>query len=233
MQKLVDELLNLLEQETKEVNYLVESFILANKQQSDRLILELLKENYNLPISKLAILNTQALPYIPDVKYLDVLKKMFFHKNCSDKLRYIIIQKIGWRGKYAKSLIQDLVKILESNSFLKGITSISLSELDWEKKEILIPNLIEALSQETDHNVRMSAARQLTKYDSTNSEVLPAIITAMETDPDFRVRQKMAHYIGELERKETIPNLEKAVKNDKHTIVRSVASRVLKELKEL
>ena len=43
----------------------------------------------------------------------------------------------------------------------------------------------------------------------------------------------MAHYISELRRKEAIPNLEKTVKNDKHTIVRSVASRVMKELKEL
>lgn len=233
MEKIVDELLNLLEKETIKVRYLIEAFILANNQQSGKLVLELLKDKYNLPISKLSILNTQALPYIPDEDYFEVLKKMLQHKNSSDRLKFFIIQKIGWRGKYAKSLTADLEKVLEGNSFLKGITSIALSELEWEKEDVLIPNLIEALNLELEHTIRMNAARQLTKFDTTNSIVLPALVNAMETDQDFRVRQKIANYIGELNRKETIPNLEKIIKNDKHTLVRSVASRVLKELKEL
>lgn len=233
MQDLINELLDLLDKETSDTNYLVESFVLVNKKQSGKLVLELLKEKYDLTNKKLSILNEQALPYTPDEVYLEILEKLLRHRNSSNELKSLVIQKIGWRGKYAKSLTSNLVDILESNNLLKGITSIALSELEWEKKEILVPYLIEVLRKEREYTIRMNAARQLLKYDRINSDVLPALIKALEMDQDFRVRQKIAHYIGELGRKEAIPNLENAIKNDNHTLVRSVASRVINELKEL
>ncbi|NHJ48836.1 MAG: HEAT repeat domain-containing protein [Asgard group archaeon] len=232
MKELTNKILDLLEEESVATRYVVEDFILANKTKSGKLILEILDDKYNLAKTKLAILNSQALPYIPDENYLSALNKILNHKNSTERLQFFIIQKIGWRGEEAEHLIPTLEKYLVKNGSLAGIASIALSEINWSNTDKLIPNLVKALNDEPDHSIRMAAARQLLKYDSVSSDVFSELVKVMKNDSDFRVRQKIAHYLGELEKKEAIPYLEEIITNDKHTLVRSVASSVLSDLQK-
>jgi HEAT repeat protein len=232
MKVLLAKLLDILEKESIATKFAVEDFILENKEKSGKLILEILDDKYKLSKTKLAIINTQALPYIPDEDYLDSLSKILNHKNTTEGLRFNIIQKIGWRGEEAESLTKELERHLVDEGSLTGITSIALSEMNWIKTNILVPNLVKALKEEPDHSTRMAAARQLLKYDKKSTVVFNELVYSMKNDADFRVRQKIAHYLGELEKKEAIPHLEEVKTNDKHPIVRSVASRVLFDLQK-
>lgn len=233
MSEMARNLKDIIEKEIELKAYLVEQFILENRVDSGKIILDILGEDYNLSSKSLAILNNQALPYIPDDYYMKVLETILEHKNSTDRLNYFIIQKIGWRGKYAKELIPKVVHILKRNSFLKRICSIALAEMDYEDTDTFIPYLLEALANERDRINRLSAARQLLKYVDTHEQVIPALVTAMNTDKEFQVRQKIVHYLGELKRKELLSVIKNVKNNDPHTIVRSVAMRVFEELSDL
>ncbi|MHA1462699.1 MAG: hypothetical protein ACTSQ0_06500, partial [Candidatus Heimdallarchaeota archaeon] len=80
---------------------------------------------------------------------------------------------------------------------------------------------------------RMNAARILIKNRDHLQAFLPQLIESLESDEDFRFRQKLARNFGEI----NIPIVKKALlkahKNDKHPVVRTVAKTSLDDLEKL
>jgi len=228
--EIIEELKATIERELEERAFLVEDFILAHREQSGVIIDEIIKKEHNLEAKALAILNTQAIPYIPDDYYLPVLLKLLDHPNATLRLKFFIIQKIGWRGKYAAEALPKVEEIFDQNPFLKTIAAISLSEMGYKKMSRVIPVLINTLKLEKDYSIRMNAARQLVLHRDQDSTIVPALIAAMTNDPDFRVRQKIVHYCGENNIQAALETIEQIREQDAHPVVRSVALRVAEKL---
>ncbi|GAH14144.1 unnamed protein product, partial [marine sediment metagenome] len=90
-----------------------------------------------------------------------------------------------------------------------------------------------ALKKGLTYLTRMNAARMLIEKKEHLEEILPHLITALEEDSDYRFRQKIARYFGEINEPSTKKALIKANKSDKHPIVRSVAKTSLDDLAKL
>jgi hypothetical protein len=80
---------------------------------------------------------------------------------------------------------------------------------------------------------RMNAARMLFHEKAHLPKILPHLIKALETDSDYRFRQKIARYFGEVNDPKAKKALLKAKESDKHPIVRSVAMTSLDDLEKL
>ncbi|MHA1629469.1 MAG: HEAT repeat domain-containing protein [Candidatus Heimdallarchaeota archaeon] len=210
--------------------FLVEEFILTRRASSGQLAWKLVSDP-ELDAQSLAILNAQILPFVPDKDYLPLLLKLYEHPNASFRLRHFIIQKIGWRGQYAKSAIPKLLEIFEG-PFFRTDAAISLLEIGYNEVDKIIPVLIESLEREKNYLIRMNVARQLVKHVDKIDTIVPAFIKAMKKDPDFRVRQKIIHYCGEYNIQEALKTIEQLQTSDQHPLVRSVALRVCEKLKQ-
>ncbi|NHJ87517.1 MAG: HEAT repeat domain-containing protein, partial [Asgard group archaeon] len=121
-------------------------------------------------------------------------------------------------------------KYIHNKGPISHVTAISLSQMGYKKFDELIPSLVSALKNAEYYIVRMNAARQLFQNTEYLSSTLPHLIKALLNDSDFRLRQKIARYFGEINKPEVIEILKQATMNDSHPVVRTVAKTSLDDI---
>lgn len=231
--KIEKELFNLIEQEIANKEYLVEEYVHNHPLEVGKIIYEQVQnESFVKNILMFSVVIKQVLPHIADEYYIPILIELLKQENLELRIRYQTIQLLGWRGNEAKEAIPFLLKYLEENVSLKQISAIALAKIGYEKFEELVPYLLFTLKNAKIYNTRMNAARLLVSHESNWQEKLPGLIDALEKDPDFRVRQKIARYFGEIKEEGIKEALLKAYNEDNHPIVRTVAKTSLMDLGE-
>ena len=234
LNKIEKELFDLIEQELVEKKYIVEDFVNKYPEEIGKLVFEKVKnESFVKNVLVFSIVIKQVLPHIADEYYIPSLLELIKEDNYDVRVQYQAIQLLGWRKEEAKEAIPFLLKFLGKQTSLQQISAIALSEIGYKQTEELIPYLLSTLKNAKIYNTRMNAARILVKNEKMRSKALPVLIDALEKDTDFRVRQKIARFFGEIENKQVKEALQKAANNDKHPVVRTVANTSLKDLEKL
>ncbi|HUU79485.1 MAG TPA: HEAT repeat domain-containing protein [candidate division Zixibacteria bacterium] len=229
--KIEKELFNLIEQEIVKKEYLVEEFVHKYPYEVGKIIYKQVQNNsFVKNILMFSVVIKQVLPHIADEFYIPTLTKLIKQEDLELRIRYQTIQLLGWRGNEAKEAIPFLLRNLEENVSLKQISAIALAKIGYEKFDELVPYLLSTLKNAKVYNTRMNAARLLVSHESNWQEKLPGLIDALEKDPDFRVRQKIARYFGEINEEGVKEALLKAYNEDSHPIVRTVAKTSLVDL---
>lgn len=232
--KIEKELFNLIEEELVKREYIVEEFVNKNQKKIGKIILEKVKEEaFVNNVLVFSIVIKQILPHIADEYYIPSLLELIKEDKYELRIQYQTIQLLGWRKEEAKEAIPYLLKFLRKQTSLKQISAIALAEIGYEKFDELIPYLLFTLKDAKIYNTRMNAARILVNNDYLKDGVLNGLIDALENDPDFRVRQKIARYFSEINNKKVKEALQKAITNDCHPVVRTVANTSLNDLMKL
>lgn len=231
---IVEELFKLIEQELSRPNYVVEPFVQKNKEEVGKIVLELtqnekLAENLIL----LSIIYRQVLPNLEDEHYIPILTTILKNENLDSRIRFQTIQRLGWRATKAQEAIPHIVKYLGEKNGVGDMAAIALGEMEYENFEEIIPSLLSALENAPYYVTRMNAARILIKNKDHLQSFLPQLIESLESDEDFRFRQKIARNFGEINDPKVKKALLNAHKNDKHPVVRTVAKTSLNDLEKL
>ncbi|MBN1330291.1 MAG: HEAT repeat domain-containing protein [Candidatus Heimdallarchaeota archaeon] len=227
-------LFDAIEKELKTRNYDIEVFVQKYREDIGEILYKRVQdEKFNQSLLVLPIILGKILPYIDDKHYIPILLSLLKDEQLDNRMRFQVIQKLGWRSTEAQKAIPYLLKCLNIKGPVGDISAIVLSELGYEKFDELIPNLISALKNNDYCIYRMNAARQLFKNRLFLQQVLPDLIIALNSDPDFRSRQKIARYFGEIDNEKVKEALLDAHKNDEHPIVRTVAKTSLADLSKL
>ncbi|MFW9923882.1 MAG: HEAT repeat domain-containing protein [Candidatus Thorarchaeota archaeon] len=228
------ELFDAIENELKTRNYDVEIFVQNYRTEVGEIISKKVQdEKFNQNLLVLPVILGKILPYIADEYYIPILMSLLKDRNLDDRMRFQVIQKLGWRSTEAKEAIPYLVEFLKKEGMVGEIAAIALSEIGYDNFDELIPKLVSALKNNDYYIYRMNAARQLFKNKEHLMKILPDLISAFITDPDFRLRQKIARYFGEINEQIVKEVLLAAHTNDKHPIVRTVAKTSLEDLEKL
>ncbi|MHA1555605.1 MAG: HEAT repeat domain-containing protein [Candidatus Heimdallarchaeota archaeon] len=228
------ELFKMIEQELSRPNYVVEPFVQKNKEEVGEIILKLAQDEKLVEnLILLSIIYRQVLPYLEDEHYIPILATILKYDNLDARIRFQTIQRLGWRQTQAQEAIPLIVKYLGEGNGVGDMAAIALGEMEYEKFEEIIPGLLSALKNAPYYVTRMNAARILIKNRDHLQAFLPQLIESLESDEDFRFRQKLARNFGEI----NIPIVKKALlkahKNDKHPVVRTVAKTSLDDLEKL
>lgn len=234
IKQIEEELFALMQKEISERKFLVDSFVRENKNELGKILYTRVQEDaFVQNLFFFPIIFQQVLPYIDEEFYIPILIEIVKHKNIDPRIRLQTTRLLGWKGQEAKDSIPYLLDYLDGNKDLNQITAISLAEIGYEKFDELIPTLLVALKKGLTYLIRMNAARKLIEKKDYLNKILPHLITALEEDSDYRFRQKIARYFGEINEPSAKKALVKANKSDKHPIVRSVAKTSLEDLDKL
>ena len=229
-----EELFKLIEQELSRPNYIVEPFVQKNKEEVGEIILRLVQnEKLAENLILLSIIYRQVLPYLEDEHYIPILTTIMQYDKLDSRICFQTIQRLGWRATKAQEEIPFIVKYLGEKQGIGDVAAIALGEMEYDKFENLIPGLLSALKNAAYYGTRMNAARILIKNKEHLESVLPKLSEALESDEDFRLRQKIARNFGEINNSKVKKALLKAHKNDKHPVVRTVAKTSLDDLEKL
>ncbi|HUT80226.1 MAG TPA: HEAT repeat domain-containing protein [Candidatus Bathyarchaeia archaeon] len=229
-----EELFVAIESELKTRNFDIEIFVQNYRTEVGEILAKKVQnEKFNQNLLVLPIILGKILPYIADEYYIPILMSLLKDEKLDNRMRFQVIQKIGWRSTEAKEAIPNLIEFLKKEGPVGEIAAITLSEIGYEKFDELIPNLLSALKNNEYYIYRMNAARQLFKNKEHLIKILPNLIDALTTDTDFRLRQKIARYFGEINEQIVKEALLAAHENDEHPIVRTVAKTSLEDLEKL
>ncbi|MGC9779348.1 MAG: HEAT repeat domain-containing protein [Candidatus Heimdallarchaeota archaeon] len=232
--KIEEELFRLIQNEISNMKFLVETFVHENSYESGKIIFN--KVQNELFVQNLLIfpvLFSQVFPHIDDEFYIPTLIEILKHKKIDTRIRLQVTRLLGWKGSEAKEAIPLLVDYFKGESEVNLFTSIALAEMGYKKSNELIPTILIALKKGKLYTTRINAARILIRDKNNLKNILPNLIDALENDQDFRVRQKMARYFGEINDPSAKKVLTKAYKSDSHPVVRTVAHTSLDDLKKL
>lgn len=234
LKQIEEELFNLMQSEISETKFLVDAFVHEHPYEVGKILLTRVKEeSFVQNLFFFPVIFQQVLPHIDDEFYLPTLIEIVKHKKIDPRIRLQTSRLLGWRKEEAKEAIPYLLPFIKGRSDLNQITAIALAGIGYEKFEELIPTLLVAMEIGLTYLTRMNAARMLNEKKEYQDKVLPHLITALEKDSDYRFRQKIARYFGEINKPSTKKALIKANKSDKHPIVRSVAKTSLDDLAKL
>lgn len=229
-----EELFALMQNEISEKKFLVDSFVQEYKEEIGKILYSRVQEDaFVQNLFFFPIIFQQVLPYIDEEFYIPTLIEIVKHKKIDPRIRLQTNRLLGWKKQEAKDAIPFLLDYLNGEKDLNQLTAIALAEIGYEKFEELIPTLLVALKKGLTYLTRMNAARMLIEKKEHLDEILPHLITALEEDSDYRFRQKITRYFGEINKPSTKKALIKANKSDKHPIVRSVAKTSLDDLAKL
>jgi len=228
------ELFELIEKELSNPSYVVEPFVREHAEEVGELVLQLAQsEELVKNLILLSIIFRQVLPYLEDEHYIAILISIMKFEEIDSRVRFQTIQRLGWRPTLAQEAIPYIMKYLGKDEGVGDMAAIALGEMEYEKFEEIIPGLKSAMKNAAYYVTRMNAARILVKNTEHLQKYLPDLIESLEKDIDFRYRQKIARYFGEINDPKVIEALTKANKNDKHPVVRTVAKTSLDDLKKL
>ncbi len=232
--KIEEELFKLIQNEISNAQFLAETFVHENSYESGKIIFN--KVQNELFVQNLLIfpvLFSQVFPHIDDEFYIPTLIEILKHKKIDPRIRMQVIRLLGWKGPEAEEAIPLLVDYFKGETEVNIITAIALAEIGYEKFNELIPTILIALKKGILYTTRINAARILIRDKNNLKNILPNIIDVLENDQDFRVRQKIARYFGEINDPSVEKALIKANKTDSHPVVRTVAHTSLDDLKKL
>lgn len=229
-----EELFNLMQSEISERKFLVDSFVHEHPSEVGEILFTRVKEeSFVQNLFFFPVIFQQVLPHIDNEFYISTLIEIVKHKKIDPRIRLQTTRLLGWKKQESKEAIPYLLPFVDGKSDLNQITAIALAEIGYEKFDELMPTLLIALEKGLTYLTRMNAARMLIEDKTHLPKVLPHLIEALEKDNDFRFRQKIARYFGEINEPSTKKALIKANKSDKHPIVRSVAKTSLDDLDKL
>jgi len=229
-----EELFNLIQNEIGKTKFLVESFVQENKYETGKILYtQVQKDSFVQNPFYFPVIFRQVLPHIEDEFYIPTLIEIVNHKKIDPRIRLQTTRLLGWRGQEAQESIPHLLAFLDGDKDLNQITAIALAEIGYEKFDELIPTLLITLKKGLIYLTRMNAARMLIENKEYIDKILPHLIEALEEDSDFRFRQKIARYFGEINDPSVRKALIKANKSDSHPVVRSVAKTSLDDLDKL
>ena len=229
-----DKLFGLVEKEIGKPKYDVELFVQEYSKQVGKIIYEQVK-NINFIRNNLVfpVVVKQVLPYVDDEYYVPILLEIMKHEDIDNRISFIMIQKLGWKGEEAKEAIPYLKRYLTRKDNLGDLAALSLAKIGYDNFDELLPLLISAMQKGTFYTTRMNAARLMLLERSKLQDYLPSMITALEKDPDFRFRQKISRYFGTINDPKAKAALKKTIKKDTHPVVRMVAKTSLDDLEKL
>ena len=234
LKEIEEELFSLMQNEIRERKFLVNSFVQKHKYEIGKILHTRVQEDaFVQNLFFFPIIFQQVLPHIDDEFYISTLFEIVKHKKIDPRIRLQATRLLGWRGQESKKAIPYLLPFVDGHNDLHQITAIALAEIEYEKFDELIPALLIALEKGLIYLTRMNAARMLLQDKAHLSKVLQHLIKALEEDSDFRFRQKIARYFGEINDPAVKKALIKAKESDKHTVVRSVAMSSLDDLEKL
>jgi HEAT repeat protein len=200
---------------------------------------------------------SQALEILSISKHLECLPKIIYRLNCENNL-FIQKELVQVLGKFNSkkstsylvsliknnnSSIQEAVKTLIKHKLVDAVDELSLhlDESDWlikwssaivlgefQSKDAL-PTLLEGLASEKHRNIRITAARLLSKYE--RFDVINILESSLK-DSDYAVRRSAAISLAKLNQKSAIPELKKALKHYYPSDELSVKSRVFRKVYE-
>ncbi len=227
-------LFELMQKEVQEKQFLVDSFVNEHPVEVGKILFTRVKEeSFVQNPFFFPIIFQQVLPHIDDEFYIPTLLEIIKHEKIDPRIRLQTTRLLGWRREESQEAILYLLPFLNGESDLHQITAIALAEIGYEKFEELIPALLVALKKGLIYQTRMNAARLLLRDKSYLEKVLPHLVSALETDSDYRFRQKIARYFGEINNPIIKKVLLKVKETDKHPIVRSVAMTSLEDLEKM
>lgn len=137
------------------------------------------------------------------------------------------LERIGWEAKDAAPALTKALH--DSNEHVRRNSANALSNLG-KAAHIAVPDLIEALKDDTDADLRHYAARALSSVGPDAVKAVPALVRALD-DPDRFVREESAAALGMIgtRDKEAIMSLRRLLR-DSDLYVRRSASRALGSL---
>lgn len=234
LKQIEEELFNLMQSEISDKKFLVDSFVHEYPVEVGKILFARVKEDsFVQNLFFFPIIFQQVLPHIDDEFYIPTLLEIVKHKKLDPRIRLQTTRLLGWRKEESKEAIPYLLPFLKGETDLHQLTAIALAEIGYEKFDELLPTLVVALEKGLIYLTRMNAARMLLQDKTQLLKVLPHLIKALEDDSDFRFRQKIARYFGEINDPKAKKALIKANESDVHPIVRSVAMTSLEDLEKL
>jgi len=228
------EFFDLVQKEIATRKHVIEPYVNQNKVEVGKIIYkQVQKEQFVQNLLVLPVILGKVMPYIDDEHYIQILITILKHKSTDNRMRYQVIQKLGWRPTEAREAMPIIAEHLTNKGELGAIAAVALGEIGYENFEEILPNLLYALKNGEYYISRMNAARQLFNNEEYLPKVLPHLIEALAQDIDFRLRQKIARRFGEINQPAVKKALIAASKKDDHPVVRTVAKTSLADLEKL